>query len=47
MRKLLKLAVVGCALKPQSPLRRPLNEALLRYRASDPWDDLIYRYLGE
>ena len=35
------------ALKPHSALRKPLNEALLRYRASDPWDDLIYRYLGE
>lgn len=35
------------ALQPGSPLRKPLNEALLRYRASDHWDELIYRYLGE
>ena len=35
------------ALQSESPLRKPLNEALLRYRASDLWDELIYRYLGE
>ncbi len=35
------------ALRPGSPLRKPLNEALLRYRASDSWDDLLYRYLGD
>lgn len=35
------------ALRPGSPLRKPLNEALLTYRASDSWDDLVYRYLGE
>lgn len=35
------------ALSPESPLRKPLNEALLRFRASDGWDDLTYRYLGE
>lgn len=34
------------ALPPDSPLRRPLNEALLRYRASDAWDELLFRYLG-
>ncbi|WP_182867912.1 transporter substrate-binding domain-containing protein [Rhodopirellula sp. JC639] len=35
------------ALKPDSELRRPLNEELLRYRATDAWSDLLYRYLGE
>lgn len=35
------------ALQPESSLRKPLNEVLLRYRASDGWDDLIYRYLGD
>ena len=29
-----------------STLRRPLNEALLHYRATDSWDELVYRYLG-
>jgi ABC-type amino acid transport substrate-binding protein len=35
------------ALRPNSPLRKPLNEAMLRYRASDGWEELTYRYLGE
>lgn len=35
------------ALQRDSPLRKPLNSALLRFRASDSWDDLVYRYLGE
>lgn len=35
------------ALQPDSPLRKPLNGVLLRYRASDAWDELVYRYLGE
>ncbi len=35
------------ALRSESPLRKPLNEALLRYRASDGWDELIYRFLGD
>ena len=35
------------ALPLESSLRKPLNEALLRYRASDGWDQLVYRYLGE
>ncbi|QDU39080.1 Cystine-binding periplasmic protein precursor [Maioricimonas rarisocia] len=35
------------ALQSDSTLRKPLNEALLRFRASDSWDELIYRYLGE
>ncbi|WP_339729533.1 transporter substrate-binding domain-containing protein [uncultured Gimesia sp.] len=35
------------ALQINSDLRKPLNEELLRYRESDPWDALLYRYLGE
>ncbi|WP_161603335.1 transporter substrate-binding domain-containing protein [Blastopirellula marina] len=35
------------ALPPESDLRKPLNEELLRFRESDAWDELIYRYLGE
>ena len=35
------------ALRPGSNLRKPLNEQLLRYRESDEWDELVYRYLGE
>lgn len=35
------------ALRLDSPLRKPLNDALLRYRASDGWDELVFRYLGE
>jgi len=35
------------ALRPGSPLRKPLNEALLTYRSSDSWDELVFRYLGE
>lgn len=34
------------ALPSDSTLRKPLNEALLRFRASDSWDELIVRYLG-
>ena len=34
------------ALELESPLRKPLNAALLRCRASDLSDELIYRYLG-
>jgi hypothetical protein len=34
------------ALRPESPLRKQLNEALLRFRASDGWEQLVYRYLG-
>jgi ABC-type amino acid transport substrate-binding protein len=34
------------ALRPNSDLRKPLNEELLRYRESDSWDELIFRYLG-
>ncbi len=35
------------ALQPNSKLRKPLNEKLLRYRESDSWDELVFRYLGE
>ena len=35
------------ALPPNSLLRKSLNEELLRYRESDVWSELIYRYLGE
>lgn len=35
------------ALQPESLLRKPLNEELLRYRESDAWDELVFRYLGE
>jgi ABC-type amino acid transport substrate-binding protein len=35
------------ALQPDSPLRKPLNQALLEYRATDGWDELVYRFLGE
>ncbi|QDU87051.1 putative ABC transporter extracellular-binding protein YckB precursor [Pirellulimonas nuda] len=35
------------ALPPESPLRKPLNTALLRFRASDAWNEVVYRYLGE
>lgn len=34
------------ALPPESPLRKPINEKLLQFRASDGWDELVYRYLG-
>jgi len=35
------------ALPQNSSLRKPLNEELLRFRESDAWNELIYRYLGE
>lgn len=35
------------ALQVDSALRKPLNEELLRFRESDAWDALVYRYLGE
>lgn len=35
------------ALTADSPLRKPLNTAILRYRASDEWEESLYRYLGE
>lgn len=35
------------ALPLDSELRKRLNEELLRFRESDAWDELVYRYLGE
>ena len=35
------------ALHPNSDLRKPINETLLQFRASDSWDELLYRYLGD
>lgn len=35
------------ALPQESELRKPLNEELLRYRESDAWNELVFRYLGE
>lgn len=35
------------ALPQENELRKRLNEALLRFRESDAWDELVYRYLGE
>lgn len=35
------------ALRPDSELRKSVNEELLRFRESDAWDELVYRYLGE
>lgn len=35
------------ALQPGSSLRKPLNAELLKYRESDAWDELVYRYLKE
>ena len=35
------------ALPLDSDLRKPLNEELLRFRESDAWDELVFRYLGE
>ncbi|WP_456476957.1 transporter substrate-binding domain-containing protein [Oceanithermus sp.] len=35
------------ALPSQSPLREPLNQALLTYLQSDAWHEALYRYLGQ
>lgn len=35
------------ALQSGSKLRKPLNAELLRFRESDAWDELVFRYLGE
>ena len=35
------------ALAPGSKLRKPLNEELLRFRESDAWGELTFRYLGQ
>jgi ABC-type amino acid transport substrate-binding protein len=37
----------GFALPPESPLREPLNQALLEQLRSPWWQDVLYRYLGE
>lgn len=34
-------------LPPNSQLRKPLNEEILRFRATDSWDELVFRYLGQ
>lgn len=34
------------ALRPGSELRKQINEELLRFRASDGWGELVFRYLG-
>ena len=36
----------GFGLKPGSPLREPIDRALLTFVASDEWDQLLARYLG-
>lgn len=35
------------ALAPGSRIRKPLNTSILEFRASDAWEDTLYRYLGE
>lgn len=35
------------ALPPDSPLREPVNQALLRIKATEPWQDLLDRLLGD
>ncbi len=37
----------GIALPPGSPLREPLNQAILEQLRSPWWQDVLYRYLGE
>lgn len=41
------ILIATIALPPNSELRKPLHEQLLRYRESDTWDELVYRDLGE
>ena len=36
----------GYGLPEGSPLREPINRALLRQTSDPEWDDLLYRYLG-
>ena len=36
----------GFALPDGSPLREPINRALLKELASDRWQELLVRYLG-
>lgn len=35
------------ALQPESEFRKPINGEVLKYRASDDWEDLVFRFLGE
>ncbi|MDA1015053.1 MAG: transporter substrate-binding domain-containing protein [Planctomycetota bacterium] len=35
------------ALTRDSPWRKPINQSLLSYRASDEWDDMLFRFVGE
>ena len=35
----------GIVLPPRSPLREPINRAVLDFLASDAWDALLLRYL--
>jgi ABC-type amino acid transport substrate-binding protein len=36
---------VSMALQPNSPLRKPVNESLLRFMKSPQWTELLNRYL--
>jgi ABC-type amino acid transport substrate-binding protein len=36
----------GIALPQNSPIREPVNQALLRIIRSDDWDEQLERYLG-
>ena len=51
-----ELRVLGLTFQPQeyaialprhSPLRKPINESLLRLRTEPGWDELLFRYLGD
>ena len=37
---------IGMAVPPNSPLREPLNRALLRVMTTEEWDRMIEQYLG-
>jgi ABC-type amino acid transport substrate-binding protein len=37
---------IGMALPSESPLREPLNRALLKFIETDDWKKLYERYLG-
>ena len=37
----------GFALPKDSPLREPVNRALLRHLEQPSWKERLYRYLGE
>jgi ABC-type amino acid transport substrate-binding protein len=38
---------ISMAMPPDSPLREPLNRALLKVTAADGWSELMHRYLGK